>query len=174
MDYARYWIMHRMVAEFTVYAGIVVLVGLFFAVGSTLIHSEEGKSAVGFVGGVGIAVWSISELSGLRAALTFVRFPSHFELGSWASGRTSDCVDISGFVLDVSISPGVQLIEKPRGHPARDAPDKARSVPLGQAHNIRPIDPPLVPCEKRCEFWIPDCEVGLRELEEGDEPPDQP
>lgn len=165
MDYARYWILHRMVSEFTVYAGILVLVGLFFAVGSTLIHSEEGKSAIGFVGGLGIAVWSISELSGLRAALMFIRYP-HCELGSWVAGRTADCIDISGFVLDVSISPGVQLIREPRGHPAPDIADKHQSVPLGQAHNIAQIDPPLVPCSERCEFWVPDCEVGLRELED--------
>lgn len=165
MDYARYWIMHRMVSEFTVYAGIVVLIGLFFAATSTLIHSEEGKAALGFVGAVGIAVWSISELSGLRAALTFVRYPQ-CELGSWATGRTADCVDIDGFVLDVSINPGVQLIGEPRGHPAPDIAKKDSSVPLRQAHNIKRIDPPLIPCSKKCEFWVPDCEVGLRELED--------
>lgn len=168
MDYARYWILHRMVSEFTVYVGIVVLIGLFFAIGSTLIHSEEGKSAVGFVGGLGIAVWSVSELSGLRAALTFVRYP-RCELGSWVRGRTADCIDISGFVLDVSISPGVQLINEPRGYPATDIAEKKRSVPLSQAHNIEDIDPPLTPCSKRCEFWVPDCEVGLRERGTGDD-----
>ena len=172
MDYARYWIMHRMVSEFTVYAGIIVLVGLFFAVSSTLIHSEEGKGALGFVGGLGIAVWSISELAGLRAALKFVRYP-HCELGSWVAGRAADCVDISGFVLDVSISPGVQLINEARGHPAPDIAEKASSVPLKQAHNIKHIDPPLTLCSGRCEFWVPDCEVGLREAEETDGSPRQ-
>jgi hypothetical protein len=166
MDYARYWVMHRMVSEFIVYAGVVVLVGLFFAVGSTLIHSEEGRGALGFIGGLGIAVWSISELSGLRAALAFVRYP-HCELGTWVAGRTTDCIDISGFVLDVSVSPGVQLISEPRGHPAPDIADKHSSVPLRQAHNIERINCPLVPCSEKCEFWLPGCEVGLRELEEG-------
>ena len=164
LDYARYWILHRMVSEFTVYAGIVILVGLFFAAGSTLIHSEEGKAVLGFIGGLGIAVWSISELSGLRAALTFVRYP-RCELGAWVSGRTADCVDISGFILDVSISPGVQLIDEPRGHPARNIAEKKCSVPLRQAHNIEDISPPFIPCSEKCEFWVPDCEIGLRELE---------
>ncbi|HVD40442.1 MAG TPA: hypothetical protein VNC16_05510 [Solirubrobacterales bacterium] len=162
MDYARYWVLHRMVSELVVYLGLVVLVALFFAVGSTAIDSEEGKSAVGFLGALGIAVWSVAELSGLRAALRFVRYP-HCELGSWVKGRTADCEDIAGFVLDVSVSPGVQLIEEPRGHPAPDVADEHRSIPLRQAHNIEPIDPPRRLCAHHCEFWVPDCEVGLRE-----------
>lgn len=162
MDYARYWVMHRMISELVVYLGLVILVALFFGVGSTAIDSEEGKSAVGFLGALGIAVWSVSELSGLRAALRFVRYP-HCELGAWVKGRTTDCEDIAGFVLDVSVNPGVQLIEEPRGHPAPDIADEHRSVPLRQAHNIEPIDPPRPVCVEHCEFWVPDCEVGLRE-----------
>lgn len=165
MDYARYWIMHRMVSEFVVYVGIVILVGLGFAVIAQAVQSEQGKGAVSFIGGLGIAVWALSELSGLRAALNFVRYP-HCELGSWAEGRTENCADIAGFVLDVSIKPGVQLIESPRGYPARDIADKRHSVPLRQAYAIKTVDPPRPICSERCEFWIPDCEMGLRELEE--------
>lgn len=162
MDYARYWIMHRMVSEFSVYAGIVILLGLFFSILSTAVRSEEGKGAIGFVGGLGIAVWSVSELAGLRAALKFVRYP-YCELGGWVAGKTVDCTDISGFVLDVSIDPGVQLIEEPRGYPARDIANKHRSIPLKQAHNIEPIEQPYRLCSEKCEFWVPDCEIGLRE-----------
>jgi hypothetical protein len=164
MDYARYWILHRMVSEFTVYAGIVVLVGLFFAISSTIVDSEEGRSAVGFIGVLGIAVWSLSELSGLRAALKFVRYP-RCELGSWVAGRTADCVDIEGFVLDVSVSPGVQLICEPRGCGAADIADEHRSVPLRQAQHIETVPPPRDLCAGHCEFWFAECEVGLRERE---------
>jgi hypothetical protein len=66
----------------------------------------------------------------------------------------------------VSIDPGVQLIEEPRGHPAQDIALQDRSVPLGQRRTIKPIAAPRPICPGlKCEFWIPDCEVGLRELE---------
>jgi hypothetical protein len=166
LDYAKYWVVHRGVAEFLVYGGIVVLAGLFVAIISTVVHSEVGKSEAGFIGGLAIAIWSASKLGGLEAALRFVRFSyADCELGSWVSGRTEDCLDISGFVLDVSISPGVQLIEEPRGHPARDIAKAECSVPLRQAHNIKAVDAPRRICVTHCEFWNPDCEVGLRERE---------
>lgn len=167
LDYARYWVLHRMVSEFIVFAGVVVLAGLFFAVVSTRVDSEEGKSAAGFISAVGIGAWSLTEISKLRAALRFVRFPfPACELGSWVSGRTASCVDVTGFVLDVSVSPGVQLIPEPRGHPATDIADEKSSVPLRQVPQIEPAEAPYRLCAERCEFWNPNCEVGLREFEE--------
>jgi len=164
MDYAKYWIMHRMTAEFVAYAGIVVVVGLALTIASEATHTIRGKSVLGFVGGIGIAVWSLSELSKLEAALRFVRFPT-CDLGGWVKGRNDECEDISGFVLDVSVSPGVQLIDEPRGHPARDIAKATHSVPLKQLRTIDDIPSPRRLCAARCEFWVPDCEVGLRELE---------
>jgi hypothetical protein len=166
LDYAKYWVLHRMVSEFLAFGAVVVLAGLFFAIISTAVHSEEGKSAASFVGGLAIAIWSASKLSGLEAALGFVRYSyANCELGSWVRGRTDTCVDIEGFVLDVSISPGLQLIKTPRGDPAKDIADKRKSVPLKQVENVDSATPPAPLCSTRCEFWNPACEVGLREKE---------
>lgn len=165
MDYARYWILHRMVAEFFVYAAIVGLIALIATIVGQRTDSETGKNIFNLIGLVGIVGWSLSELGKLKAALEFVRYPT-CSLASWVAGRNDAGQDISGFVLDVSIDPGIQLIEEPRGHPAWDVASKDRSVPLKYRRTIEPIQARTPVCPGRdCEFWIPDCEVGLRRLE---------
>jgi hypothetical protein len=166
MDYARYWVLHRMVAEFFVYAAIVGLIALTVTIAGENTDSKTGENVANLVGLVGIVSWSLSELGKLRAALEFVRYPTRCGLASWVTGRTKGGVDISGLVLDVSIKPGVQLIGEPRGHPAPDIAEEARSVPLYYRDTIEPVAPPVPVCPGReCEFWIPDCEIGLRRLE---------
>jgi len=166
MVYARYWIMHRMVTEFLVYASIIGLIALAATIVGQNTHSETGKNIFNLIGLVGIVGWSLSELGKLKAALEFVRFPT-CGLASWVAGRTEDGLDISGFVLDVSIMPGVQLIEEPRGNPAPDIALKNHSVPLAYRNTIELIPPPHQVCPGRnCEFWIPDCEIGLRRREQ--------
>lgn len=166
MDYARYWILHRMVAEFFVYAAIVGLIALTVTIAGENTDSKTGENIFNLIGLLGIVSWSLSELGKLRAALEFVRYPTKCGLASWVSGRTGGGLDISGLVLDVSVKPGVQLIDEPRGHPATDIADKARSVPLYYRDTIEPVVAPVLVCPGRvCEFWIPDCEIGLRRLE---------
>lgn len=166
MDYARYWVLHRMVAEFFVYAAIVGLIALTVTIAGENTDSKTGENIFNLIGLVGIVSWSLSELGKLRAALEFVRYPTKCGLASWVTGRTKGGLDISGLVLDVSVKPGVQLIDEPRGHPAPDIADEARSVPLYYRDTIEPVVPPLPVCPGReCEFWIPDCEIGLRRLE---------
>ena len=165
MDYARYWILHRMVAEFFVYASIVGLIALTATIVGQNTDSETGKNIFNLIGLVGIVGWSLTELGKLKAALDFVRYPT-CSLASWVTGRNKVGEDISGFVLDVSIDPGVQLIEEPRGHLARDIALEDRSVPLAFRRTIKEIPPPRPLCPGRdCEFWIPNCEIGLRRLE---------
>jgi hypothetical protein len=164
MSYARYWILHRMISEFLVYAAVVGIVAIATVLAKDATDSENGKDILGLVGPLGIAVWSIRELTKLQAALKFVRYPT-CGLGEWVEGRNAECVDISGFVLDVATDPGVQLIEKPRGHPARDISNARKSIPLSQRNGITSVTPPTAHCQGRCEFWVPDCEVGLRERE---------
>lgn len=165
MDYARYWILHRMVAELFVYAAIVGLIALIVTIVGQNTDSETGKNVFNLIGLVGIVGWSLTELGKLKAALEFVRYPT-CSLASWATGRTKAGEEVSGFVLDVSIDPGIQLIDEPRGHPAPDIALEDRSVPLAFRRTIRAIAPPQPVCPgRKCEFWIPDCEIGLRQLE---------
>lgn len=161
MDYARYWIMHRMVAEFLVYSSIVGLIALTATIVGERTDSETGKNVFNLIGLIGIVSWSVSELGKLKAALEFVRYPT-CGLAEWVTGRNGDGQDIAGFALDVSIDPGVQLIEAPRGHPARDIAERDRSVPLKYRRTIKSIPAPVPVCAgQRCEFWVPDCEIGL-------------
>jgi hypothetical protein len=165
MDYARYWILHRMVSEFLAYAGVVGVISLSATIAGQATHSETGKNVLNLIGLLGVLGWSLVELGKLKAALEFVRYPT-CGLGEWVRGRTEEGEEISGFVLDVSTKPGVQLIEEPRGHPAKDIAEEDRCVPLSHRRTIKRIDPPVPVCPGgKCEFWVPDCEVGLRELE---------
>jgi hypothetical protein len=164
MDYARYWIMHRMLAEFLAYAGVSLAIAMAVTIAGNA-AGETGENVLNVVGAAGVLGWSLAELGKLRSALDFVRYPT-CGLASWVRGRNANGDDISGFVLDVSIDPGVQLIEEPRGHPAQDIALQDRSVPLRQRRTIKQIAPPRSICPGgKCEFWIPDCEAGLRELE---------
>jgi hypothetical protein len=164
MAYAQYWILHRMISEFLIYAAVVGIGAIATVLSKNATHSESGKDILGLVGPLGIAIWSIKELTRLQAALKFVRYPT-CGLGEWVTGRNAECADIGGFVLDVATDPGVQLIEKPRGHPAKDISEPKRSVPLAQRSGISSEEPPRELCQGRCEFWVPDCEVGLLERE---------
>ena len=164
MDYARYWIAHRMVCEFFVYLAIAGLIALAATVAGEETHSETGTNVLNLLGIAGILAWSLAELGKLKAALDFVRYPT-CSLASWVRGRNAAGADIEGFVLDVSVKPGVQLIDEPRGYPAPDIADAKRSVPLRGRETIETAQPPRTICPgQKCEFWIPDCEFGIRAL----------
>lgn len=164
MDYARHWISHRMAAEFFVYVAISIAIATAAIVAGNA-SDETGENVLNMLGAAGVIAWTLKELGKLRDGIEFVRFPS-CGLANWVTGPTESNEQISGFVLDVSLDPGVQLIEEPRGHPAQDIALKERSVPLRQCRKIKPIAAPRPICPGgQCEFWIPDCEVGLRALE---------
>lgn len=167
-DYGRYWIMHRLVCEFVVYLAVSGVVGLTAAIAAANTSSEIGSNALGVLGLAGFLGWTIAEMGKLKAALDFVRFAPGAGLGDWATGRTDADGDlIEGFVLDLSVAPGVQLMEEARGHPCEDISDPDRSVPLSKRRTLKRQDPPRDLCPGgQCEFWVPDCEVGLRELDE--------
>jgi len=166
MDYARYWVLHRMVSEFLAYAGIVGVIALSATVAGQATHSETGKNVFNLIGLLGVLGWSLAELGKLKAALDFVRYPT-CGLASWVRGRSEEGEELSGFVLDVSVNPGVQLIGEPRGYLAPDISDPDSSIPLKHRRTIKPITPAVEVCAGgKCEFWVPDCEVGLRELAE--------
>lgn len=165
MAYARYWALHRMVSEFFVYLGVAGAVAAGLVIASEGTDSESGKTLLSLGGGMGLAIWAVSEMGKVRQAIPFVRFPT-CGLGDWVEGRNDECDDISGFVLDVALDPGVQLIEEPRGYPAEDISHPDRSIPLTRRRTVKRVPPPREFCpDGTCEFWLPDCEVGVRACE---------
>jgi hypothetical protein len=163
MTYATYWIFHPHDRRGLAYL-CTVLVGLTIAAESTSnessgeLHQSGRRPRYRRLGNPG------SDQAPRRSR---IRPPAHLQSRQLGQGQNQQGADISGFVLDVSVKPGVQLIEEPRGHPALDLSDPKHSVPLTQRETIDEVDPPRLPCpDGRCEFWVPNCEHGLRELDQ--------
>lgn len=164
MNYVNYWVMHRFVCEIIVWAAITVAIAFVSAIAEGSTRSETGRTTLNLVGLLGIIGWTTREASKVRPAIAFLRYPS-VGLGQWVSGVNGEHEPIAGFVLDVSLDPGVQLIQEPRGHPCRDISYPRSSVPLRDRERLTVTGEPHELCVDRCEFWVPDCDVGLRELE---------
>jgi hypothetical protein len=167
MAYAKYWILHRMTSEFLVYAGVLLLIATASAIAGEATRSDTGRDVLSLIGLTGAIGWTYSQLLSLKPALDFVR-QTTCGLGEWVKGRNDQTDEIVGFVLDAAIDPGIQLIDHPRGYRARDISDPDWSVPLRTRRTIKPAEGSKVGCDATtCEFWLPDCEVGLRAREQG-------
>jgi hypothetical protein len=166
--YLRYWAMHRFLCEFFIWLAVTGGIAFVSAIVEGATSSPSGKTTLGLIGLLGIIGWSAKELGKLRPAYEFIRYPNGVGLGSWATGRNEKHDRIEGFVLDLALDPGVQLIRGARGHPAPDISIREQCVPLANRDTLSAIDPPRPLCAKGCEFWVPDCEVGLRERREAE------
>ncbi len=166
--YASYWVLHRGICELVVYSAIAGIIAFGTATVSVSSKDPRVLAALNIIG-VGAIVWPGTKLLWLmRHALAFVMNPRP-GLGDWAMGRNCDRETIEGFLVDVSIAPGVQLIARPADETADAAeagePDK-RYVGLEDRGSLRRTTPPRPICaDGICEFWIPDCEVGIRARE---------
>lgn len=169
VNYLKYWVMHRLVCEFMVWIAITFAIAFVTAIVEGSTDSDVGGTTLNLIGLLGILGWTSRELGKLRPAVDFVRYPS-VGLGQEVTGRNMDGDAISGFVLDVSLEPGVQLIREPRGHPCSDISIPENSIPLRARSSLSVSESPRRRCVGRCEFWVPDCEVGLREQERLDAP----
>jgi hypothetical protein len=166
--YASYWVLHRGICEFVVYSAIAGIIA--FGTATVAVSSRDPRvlAALNIIG-VGAIVWPGTKLLWLlRYALAFVMKPRP-GLGDWVTGRNCDRETIEGFLVDLSIAPGVQLIERPADETAADEdsgePDK-RYVALEDRGSLRRTTPSRPICRGGvCEFWIPDCEVGIRARE---------
>lgn len=159
-DYTMYWVMHRMVSEFLVFASVALLVADVTYVAADQTDSPGGQAVIGFVSLVGFGVWAAQEIAKLRAAIDFVRYPTP-GVGQWIVGR-NEFGPLDGFALDVSVDPGMQLISEPRGKGAADIVTPDRSIPLRNRKSIEAVESPVQVCPRgRCQFWFPDCEWGL-------------
>lgn len=171
VDHVRHWVMHRFACEVVLWLAVTVGIAFITAAFEEGTSSDSGKTMLNLVGLLGILGWTYTEMAKLKPALDFIRYPNSVGLGDWAEGENHKGKHISGFVLDVALEPGVQLIEQPRGYPARDVSKPECSVPLAERETLSPLDPPRPLCQTSCEFWVPDCEVGIREIEREADPP---
>lgn len=74
-----------------------------------------------------------------------MRFPTDCALGAWQTGQNDDGLDIEGLCLDVSLDPGIQLIEKECGYLARDISSPEQSIPRQLRRTAKLIDLPRSP-----------------------------
>jgi hypothetical protein len=165
VDVLRHWAMHRLVCEFVLWVSVAVGIGFTASLIENATDNPTSKATWNLIGFVGIAAWSTGELTKLRAAVDFMRYPS-VGLGQFVRGRNATCKTIRGYVHDLALEPGVQLINEERGHPAPDISYPERSVPLRLRETLTLAKEPRRRCEAECEFWVPFCEVGIRALED--------
>jgi hypothetical protein len=171
--YAAYWVLHRGICEFVIFGAIAMMIA--FAAAWIAIASDDAivLEALNIIG-VGAIVWPATRMLWLlQHALRFVMQPKP-GLGDWAMGRNREGETIEGFLVDVSTTPGVQLLPCPPDTDGDEIPGQAdpgepnrRYVALEdrgtlRAGSLRPGGPRRV-CVNRCEFWIRGCEVGIRQ-----------
>jgi hypothetical protein len=166
-DYARYWILHRFVSEGVVFIAIIGAIAEIIAICTNAIHNQSSIDAFNDIGIVGILAWSYASLAKIKPAIDFLRFPTECALGAWQTGRNEEGDEISGFCLDASLDPGIQLLAKPRWYDAPDVSDPDLSVPLRSRKTLKIV---AAPAEEsctatHCAFWIQHCERGNRHHE---------
>jgi hypothetical protein len=128
---AQGWVAHRGFCELFVFTAIaVVLAVALVAVINEVSHDETVPTALESLGGAGIAVY-IFGLSGPRhaQAVTFC-LSGPVVLGNWVRGRDEYGNQVEGFVLDVSVHPGVKLVS---------LDDERNIIPLKNAPSLNPV-----------------------------------
>ena len=120
--YAKYWVAHRGLCEVVVYLSFALALSIVFvAVGNAVSHDKTLPGAIESLGGAGIAFAVLTYLGPrARDALDYTQVPSA-GLGTWAKLGDEEKPGVEGFVVDVSVHPGVQL---------RRADGEWRFVPL--------------------------------------------
>ena len=132
---AQGWIAHRGFCELFVFTAIAVVlaVSLVAVINAFSPHDKTVPTALESLGGAGIAVY-IFGISGPRhaQAITFC-LSGPVVLGNWVKGRDEYGNPVEGFVLDVSVHPGVKLVNL----------DGERDIiPLKNAPSLNPVPRP--------------------------------
>lgn len=130
--YAKLWVAHRGICEVCVFISLAVLLAIaFVAIGNAVSHDRTLPQAIESLGGAGIAFGVLTYLGPrVRNALNYALAQSA-GLGTWASGIDHFGDRVQGFVVDVSIHPGVKLRQRDR---------EWRYVPLGLAYTLQDLD----------------------------------
>lgn len=155
--YAKWWVTQRGICELISYTSVAVFLAI---VGAALTEDVKADNTLqiefGSFIGAGTAFWLAAYVQGrLVAAWQFMQEQS-VGLGRWAEGIAMRDRQVSGFVRDVSVSPGIQLCPEP---------DKAVFVPLKYAATVQDKDPPRPLCANGCEQWVELCDEHFRRQE---------
>lgn len=111
--YAKLWIAHRGICEICVFVSLALLLSIVFvAIGNAVSHDNTLPQAVESLGGAGIAFGVLTYLGPrVRDSLTYVLAQSA-GLGAWATGIDYFGERVEGFVVDVSVHPGIKLRQR--------------------------------------------------------------
>ena len=153
--YARAWVTHRAAAELLGWGGLATVLIIALVAAQDAATDPVLSALFTYVGPPGAIYVAVGAYLGRRLppVREYLQEPSP-GLGRWVSGTTRDGVAVEGFVVDVSVRPGLQV---------RSAAAPRQKVSLRDATRLRWTTRPL--CGTRCEHWIPDCEIGLIEAE---------
>jgi hypothetical protein len=156
--YAKWWVAHRGLCELVSYSCFAIFLTIVFAAVTELVNADSVlQVALGSFIGAGTAFALVSYLvPRVKAAWEYMHVQSA-GLGMWASGVNARGEPVEGLFVDISLKPGLQL------RPGVGEP--VVFVPLAHADSVQECDAPSERCAGRCEFWIADCDVGVRERE---------
>jgi hypothetical protein len=133
---AQGWVAHRGICELFAFTAIAVVLAIaLVALINEFSDDATLPAALESLGGAGIAVY-VFGISGPRhaAAIAFC-LAGPVALGSWVTGVNEFGNSVEGFVLDVSVAPGVKLI---------DLHGDRAIVPLHLAPRLNPTTRPTV------------------------------
>jgi hypothetical protein len=131
---AQLWIFHRGVCELLTLTAVALFLAVgLVALGKGLSSDETLRSAFDALGGAGVAVGVFGYLGPrLRHGLDFL-LSTPVGLGTWVTGRDDQGRRVSGLVVDVSIVPGLKLVNQF---------GRRAFVPLSLAHRLQPVRRP--------------------------------
>jgi hypothetical protein len=164
--YAKWWIAHRGACELVAYTSFSLFLAIVFTALTELVDDDAVlKISVGSFIGAGTA-FALQGYLGprVRSGWEYLNVQSA-GLGEWAAGIDKNRQPVEGLVVDVSLKPGVQLLQSPTS--------PAVFVPLASAEEVQACRNVTPRCEGKCEGWILDCDRGRRERE-SDQTPEAP
>lgn len=154
--YVKYWIAHRWGAELICYVSLAMVVAIGLnSLGGTAAGDVALAGAVASLSAGGILAYVAPRL---RQGWQYF-FAQNVGLGTWARGRDSGCGWVEGMVVDVSLHPGVKLLENPD---AREC-----FVPLSNTDTLTELPSRPAACfGEGCGGWLARCEIAERERDE--------
>jgi hypothetical protein len=129
---AKIWVSHRVICEILVYFSFALFLAIVFtAIGNAVSDDKTLPVAIESLGGSSIAVGVLAYLGPhVRHGLNYV-LAENAGLGTWASGTDNYGETTEGFVVDVSVYPGVKLMKEDK---------ELRFVPLEHADRLHEVE----------------------------------
>jgi hypothetical protein len=132
---AQVWVFHRGLCELIVLVSLALFLAIILvAVGNAFTDDKTLPAAIESLGGAGVAFAAVQYLTPrLEGALNFV-LAAPVGLGMWVEGRDARGDAVRGLVVDVSIAPGIKVIDH--------EDERQRFIPLKEAPHVSPLPMP--------------------------------